>query len=412
MTAYGLLGRTLGHSFSPQIHAALGNNDYSLIEREPEELDDFFHDPSWKGINVTIPYKETVMPYCDEIDGKARAIGCVNTIIRRADGSLFATNTDYDGLSWALDHAGITVNGRKCLLLGNGATSRTIRAVLSHKAAGEVVQFGRHNAVPYEDIDKHRDAQVILNATPVGMFPHTPNSLISLSGLDRLQSVFDVIYNPHRTRLLLDARAKGLAICDGLPMLVAQAAFAAHYFTGLASPEEKILPVLGELRRELDNIVLIGMPGVGKSKVGETVAGLTGRTFIDIDTRLSKELGAIDTFIRQKGEAAFREAEHRIINEIGKSHGLVIATGGGAVTRPDNYAPLAQNGRIYWLERPLEVLSTTGRPLSEGGLDALRRLYSAREPLYRAFCDVRIDHNGIERSARRITEEFYEAMHH
>lgn len=412
MTKYGLLGRSLGHSFSPQIHAALGNDDYSLIEREPQDLDAFFADPCWQGINVTIPYKQTVMPYCGHIDRKAQAIGCVNTLVRRPDGSLFATNTDYDGLSWALDHAGIEVGGRKCLLLGTGATSRTVRAVLADRGAGQVVQFGRHDALPYAEIVHHRDAQVILNATPVGMYPQAPASLIALEGFDRLESVFDVIYNPHRTQLLLDARTKGCKTCDGLPMLVAQAAYAAHYFTGLDHPEDKIVPVLRDLRLAADNIILVGMPGVGKTRVGQAVAHLLDRPFVDADEELSKKLGAVDDYIRLEGEAAFRRQEHDILTELGKRHGMVIATGGGAVTVPDNYAPLAQNGRIYWLKRPLEVLSTAGRPLSQGGIETLRRLYREREPLYRAFSDLAIDHDGIDRTAGIIKEDFYEAMHH
>ena len=224
--SYGLLGRTLGHSFSPQIHAQIADYDYDLFEVEPADITSFFEGGNWRGVNVTIPYKETVLPYCDEISEQAQRIGCVNTLVRRPDGTLFGTNTDYDGLSFALDNAGIVIRDKKCLVLGNGATSKTVCTVLADKGAREIVVFGRHDAVPYTEIPLHHDAEVIVNATPVGMYPNNGARLIDLDGFAHLEACFDVIYNPHRSQFLLDAERRGVITCDGLPMLVAQAVYA------------------------------------------------------------------------------------------------------------------------------------------------------------------------------------------
>ena len=410
--SFGLLGRTLGHSFSPQIHAQIGNYDYQLFEVEPMDITAFFEGGDWQGINVTIPYKETVMPFCDAIDEKAQRIGCVNTIVRRADGTLFGTNTDYDGLSFALDNAGIAINDRKCLVLGNGATSKTITTVLGDKGAREIVIFGRHDAVPYSDIALHHDAEVIINATPVGMYPNNGARLIELDGFTQLESCFDVIYNPHRSRFLLDAERRGVTTCDGLPMLVAQAVFAAKYFIGLNDVESHIAPILSNMVADAENIVLVGMPGVGKSTIGEALAAQLGRRFVDIDTAIEEQYGSVPDYINTHGIDAFRTIESEAIAVYGKGHGLVIATGGGSVTVPANKDLLRQNGRLYWLERPLEDLPTDGRPLSAGGLETLRRLYDERQALYADFADYRLDNLHIEQTVSQILEDFHEAMHY
>lgn len=410
--SFGLLGRTLGHSFSPQIHAQIGDYDYQLYEVEPMDITAFFEGSDWQGINVTIPYKETVMPYCDEIDEKAQRIGCVNTLVRRADGTLFGTNTDYDGLAFALDNAGIAIEGRKCLVLGNGATSKTVTTVLTDKGAREVIVFGRHDAVPYSDIALHHDAEVIVNATPVGMYPNNGGRLIDLDGFSQLEACFDVIYNPHRSRFLLDAERRGVTVCDGLPMLVAQAVFAAKYFIGLEDVEAHIAPILSRMVEDDENIVLIGMPGVGKTTVGEALAARLGRRFIDIDSAVEEKYGSVPDYINTHGIDAFRAVETEAIAACGKEHGLVIATGGGSVTVPANKDLLRQNGRIYWIERPLEDLPTDGRPLSTGGLETLRRLYDERLVCYTDFADCRLQNDDVAQTVTHILEDFHEAMHH
>ena len=408
---YGLLGRSLTHSFSPAIHHAIGDYAYELFERDENSLPAFFQE-DWQGINVTIPYKETVMPYCSIIDDKAQRIGCVNTLVRDPDKGLIGYNTDYDGFAFALTNANIDIKNRKCLILGNGATSKTIRTVLTDMGAREILNIGRHDAIPYSDIHLHHDAEVIINATPVGMYPKTPARLISLDGFSQLEAVFDVIYNPQRSQLLLDAQALGVKTCNGLPMLVAQAVYAAQYFIGLTNVSEHILPILQQMNEAAENIVLIGMPGVGKTTLGRSLAQATGRTFVDIDDEIATQYGDVATYINTHGINAFRTIETKTLAQFGREHGLIIATGGGCVTRPENEALLRQNGRIYWLERPLAVLPTHGRPLSQGGLKTLQSLYQERHPLYQQFSDQRFENNQIESTTLKIMEDFHEAMHY
>lgn len=408
----GLLGRTLGHSFSPAIHKAIdAGYSYELFEYEEQALEGFFKE-NWHGINVTIPYKETVMPYCSHIDDKAKRIGCVNTIVRQPDGSLFGTNTDYDGFAFALDYANITITGRKCLILGNGATSKTIRTVLEDKGAREILNIARHDGIPYQDIHLHHDAEIIINATPVGMYPNNPERLIDLDGFKVLEAVFDVIYNPHRTQLLLDAMDRGVKVCNGLPMLVAQAVYAAQYFAGICEVETYIVPILNKMQENDENIILIGMPGVGKSTIGKHLAKALNRPFVDIDNKIADVYGPVADYINTHGIDAFRRIETAMIAEVGKTHGQVIASGGGAVTITANKDLLRQNGRLYWLKRPLNTLATKGRPLSKGGIDTLKQLYDTRQPLYRDFCDVVIQNNQIDTTVKEIMEDFHETMHH
>lgn len=410
--SFGLLGRTLGHSFSPQIHAMIGDYNYQLFEVAPEEIPTFFARDDWQGTNVTIPYKETVLPYCDEISAAARRIGCVNTLVRHPDGTIFGTNTDYDGLAFALDNAGIEIGGRKCLVLGNGATSKTICTVLADKGARDIVVFGRHDAVPYSDIDAHHDAEVIVNATPVGMYPKNSARLIALDGFANLEACFDVIYNPHRSQFLLDAERLGVTICDGLPMLVAQAVYAAVHFVGLKDPREKILPILARMRADDENIVLIGMPGVGKTTVGKALAARLGRDFVDIDSAIEERYGSVPDYINTHGADAFRAIESEVIADVSQGHGLVIATGGGAPTIPANKDLLRQNGRVYWLTRPLTDLPTDGRPLSTGGLATLERLFAERHEAYADFADATVANDAIDTTVTKILEDFHEAMYH
>ncbi|MDO4280759.1 MAG: shikimate kinase [Peptococcaceae bacterium] len=406
---FGLLGRTLGHSFSPEIHGRIGDYDYALFEREPEALDAFFHE-DWQGINVTIPYKEAVMPYCTRISEGAQRIGCVNTIVREADGSLSGYNTDYDGFAFALDNAHIEIANRKCLILGNGATSKTIATVLADKGAREILNIARHDAIPYSDIHLHHDAEVIVNATPVGMYPKTPARLIELDGFTKLEAVFDVIYNPHRTQFLLDAERLGVKSANGLAMLVAQAVVAAKYFIGIDDVAARIRPILRAMTKRDENIVLVGMPGAGKTTVGKALATELGRPFVDIDARIAADVGSVPDYIHTRGIDAFRALETAAIAGAGKEHGQVIATGGGAVTVAANKDLLRQNGRIYWINRPLEDLPTDGRPLSAGGLETVRRLYDERKGLYADFADVVLPPANLTQTVSKILEDFNEAM--
>ena len=388
----GLLGRKLGHSYSPLIHGLLGDYSYALFEKEPEELASFLRNGDFSGINVTIPYKKDVIPYLDALSPAARKIGSVNTIVHRADGSLFGHNSDYFGFVSLVKHSGIAVDGKKVLVLGSGGTSNMVVAALRDLGAEPVVisRSGKNN---YGNLHLHTDASVIVNATPVGMYPNTGVSPIDLNRFPKLEGVLDVIYNPAKTKLLLDAESLGIPHENGLWMLVAQAKEASEYFTGNKLSDDMIGKIHQKLSRQMKNIVLIGMPGCGKSTIGSLLAERLGRKFVDADAEIVQMAGKpIPEIFVQDGEDAFRQWETSALANLGNRSGLVIATGGGCVTRERNYPVLHQNGSIFWLERDLSLLPTDGRPLSQAS--RLEEMYAHRRPMYEAFADIRVENAG------------------
>ena len=401
---YGLLGERLGHSFSPQIHRDLAGYDYQLLPTPPEAVEDLFARRAFQGLNVTIPYKRMVMPLCDEIDPRAAAIGAVNTVVNR-NGRLTGYNTDIDGFLYMARRAGVDMAGKKVVILGSGGTSRTARAAAGELGAREIVTVSRRGEDNYQNLSRHADAQVLVNTTPVGMYPNWGQSPVSLESFPALEGVLDVVYNPLRTALLLQAEERGLPCSCGLPMLVAQAKRAAELFTGQNIDDSRAEAVLHGLREQLTSIVLIGMPGCGKTTVGRALAGKLGRTFVDLDEEIVRRAGtSIPEIFAREGEAGFRERESALVREFGERTGLVVSTGGGVVTRRENYIPLKQNGLLLHLRRDPAALPTDGRPLSQA--TAPEELWRRRAPLYAAFADGEIDNNGtLARTLEQIEKE-------
>lgn len=397
----GLLGRKLGHSYSPQIHGQLASYDYSLFEKEPEELEGFLKNGNFVGLNVTIPYKKDVIPFLDQLSPVARRLGAVNTIVRRRDGSLVGHNTDYFGFRYLVQQSGLDVRGKKVLVLGSGGASNTAVAALQELGA-KVVIISRSGENNYGNLHLHADASVIVNTTPVGMYPNTGVSPIDLGCFPQLEGVLDVVYNPARTRILLDAENRGLVAMNGLWMLVAQAKESAEWFTGEAIPDSRITEIHAALRAQMENVILVGMPGCGKTTIGRLLARETGKQFVDADEALEARVGRkITDIIPTDGEAAFRCLETETLAELGKQSGFVIATGGGCVTQERNYPLLHQNGTILWLTRALDKLPTEGRPLSQTG--KLQQMLATRQPMYRRFADAVIENDGtVEETLAQI----------
>ncbi len=398
----GLLGRKLGHSYSPQIHAQLGSYSYSLFEKEPEELGDFLRHGDFTGINVTTPYKKEVIPYLDELSDTAKRIGAVNTIVRR-EGRLIGHNTDFFGFLTMVRRSGLEVSGKKALVLGSGGASNTAVAVLEELGA-KVVIISRSGENNYSNLGIHADAALIVNTTPVGMYPNTDAAPLDVSTFPQLEGVLDVIYNPARTQLLMQAEKRGIITCNGLLMLVAQAKEASEWFTGTPIPDGIIDSIHSSLRRQMENVVLIGMPGCGKSTLGRALAEKLGRRFVDADGAIEERAGIlIPEIFAAQGEDYFRQLETEVLSDLGRKSGLIIATGGGCVTREINYGHLHQNGTILWLQRSLETLPTDGRPLSQ--TNKLEDMYRIRKPMYARFADHTIDNNGdLESAIGRIME--------
>ena len=388
----GLLGRKLGHSYSPQIHSMLGSYDYALFEKEPEELEAFLRFGDFTGINVTIPYKKEVIPFLDELSPVAQRLGAVNTVIRRPDGSLYGHNTDYFGFRSLVLRTGAAVSGKKALVLGSGGASNTAVAVLQELGA-QVIVISRSGKNNYDNLYLHKDASILVNATPLGMYPATGVSAVELESFPALECVLDVIYNPAKTKLLLDAQRLGIPCANGLWMLVAQAKEAAEYFTGSPISDAVMEPIYQHLSRQMQNIILIGMPGCGKSTIAALLAQKTGRISLDSDDLICRLAGkTIPEIFSQDSEEAFRTLETQALGELCKQSARIISTGGGCVTRPKNLPLLRQNGKVIWLKRDLEKLPTDGRPLSQA--NRLTDLYARREPLYAVFSDTSIDNNG------------------
>ena len=397
----GLLGRKLGYSYSPQIHAHLGDYSYGLYEKEPEELESFLKSGDFTGLNVTMPYKKDVIPYLDELSDVAQQLGAVNTIVRRSDGSLIGHNTDFFGFRTMVADSGLSVSGKKVLVLGSGGASNTAVAVLESLGA-QVVIISRTGENHYGNLHLHADASVIVNTTPVGMYPLVGVSPVDLAWFPYLEGVLDIVYNPARTQLLLEAEKRGIVAMNGLKMLVAQAKESAEWFSGRILPNEKITAIHKILQNQMENIVLIGMPGSGKSTVGQLLAEKTGKSFLDADAVIAAKAGcSIPEIFAKDGEAGFRAMETEVLSELGKQSGLVIATGGGCVTRAENHPLLHQNGRIFCLHRDLGKLPTDGRPISQS--NDLESLYRTRKPMYERFADYHIDNNGpAEATAAQI----------
>ena len=400
----GLLGRKLGHSYSPAIHSHFGDYEYLLFEKEPEELEFFLRSGDYDGINVTMPYKKAVIPYLDELTDIAKQVGAVNTIYR-SNGKLIGHNTDFFGFQQMLRKSGLLLTGKKCLILGSGGASDVAVKVLSDLGANVIV-ISRSGVNNYANLHHHQDAAIIVNTTPVGMYPQTGVSAVDLEQFPLLEAVLDVVYNPARTKLLMDAEKRGLITENGLWMLICQAREASSVMTEIPVSEETATRVYHTLRKQTENIILIGMPGCGKSTVGALLAKQTGKTFVDTDAEIEKlAQKTIPEIFLQDGETAFRDLESQILERFGKESGLVIATGGGCVTRERNYPLLHQNGSIFWLQRNVEDLPVSGRPLSQN--QDLAEMYQVRAPLYQRFADHLIDNNGTpEETANAILEEF------
>ena len=393
MLKCGLLGEKLGHSYSPQIHSMLADYEYKLFEKSPEELEAFLKSGEFDGLNVTIPYKKAVMPYCTELSPTAAQIGSVNTIVRRSDGSLYGDNTDAFGFENLIVHNGIEVKGKKALVLGTGGASVTAQAVLKNLGAAEVVVISRRGEDNYENIAKHADAEIIANTTPVGMYPNNGKAAVDLTQFPKLSGVLDVVYNPARTALLLQAERLGIPCAGGLYMLVSQAKRSCELFTGKSIPDSEIDRIERVLSHQMQNIVIIGMPGSGKTTVSTMLAEKLGRKIFDTDTIVSENAGmTIPEIFAVQGEAGFRRLETEATAEVGKLSGNIISTGGGVVTVADNYGLLHQNGVIVWIERDTNKLARDGRPISLSS--DLNELYAARLPLYDRFADIKADNNG------------------
>ena len=404
---YGCIGEHLPHSFSREIHEQIGGYAYELKELTPEELPAFLTGRSFRGINVTIPYKQAVIPFLDRIDDTARAIGAVNTIVNR-NGQLTGYNTDLDGLTRLIRRIGLDLRGKKVLIPGTGGTSRTASYAAEKLSAREVFRIsrtGREGSLSYEEaLRDHADAEIILNTTPCGMFPEPDAQPLPLDPFTRLQGVADVIYNPLRSRLVLDARSRGIPAEGGLYMLVAQAVRASELFLDTVYPEDLTDRIYEEILRRKENVVLIGMPGSGKSAVGRILAGRTGWPLADTDQLVTEKAGKpIPDIFREDGEPAFRYLESSVIRDLAKTGGQIISTGGGAVLRPENVTALRQNGRLFWLDRdPGALVPTDDRPLADTE-EKMKQLYLAREPVYRAAADEIIPVSGTpEDTAARI----------
>ena len=380
MKRCGLLGERLGHSYSPAIHAQLGDYAYRLYECPREKLGDFLKTGDFDGLNVTIPYKKAVIPYCAELSPMAAAIGSVNTLLRRPDGTLYGDNTDALGFESLLRHAGLDPKGKKCLVLGSGGASVTVQAVLRHLGAGSVTVISRSGEDNYHNLARHQDAELLVNATPVGMYPGNGLAAVDLTAFPACQGVADLIYNPARTALLLQAERLGIPCAGGLWMLVAQAQRAAELFTGTDIPESVIPKITASLRREMENLVLIGMPGSGKTTIAMALAERLGRPVLDVDAAVVESAGcSIPTVFEREGE------------------------GGFSILRPENYDLLHQNGTLFWLQRDWHKLPTDGRPISQSR--DLSELLRERTPAYTRFADHIIDNNGtVEETLRQILE--------
>ena len=397
-----MIGKRLDYSYSKVVHNKLGY-DYDLTEVKEEDLASFIRSGRYAGFNVTIPYKRAVIPFLDEISPEAKALGVVNLVMREGE-KLKGYNMDIRGMEYALKRTGVSLKGKKVLILGSGNTSETAEYLARENGAKEIVKISRSGEDNYQNVGKHKDAAYIINTTPVGTFPGNEDSLIDLALFPVLEGVQEVIYNPFKTRLALQAEDRGLPVATGLDMLVGQAAYSAEKFRGVLPPEAEVDRIVKEILREDRNIVLIGMPSCGKTTVGRRLAERLGRAFVDVDEEIVKAHGDIPSVFAKEGEDAFRIYESEVIAEVSKNHRLVIATGGGAVIKERNRLNLRQNGVVVYLRRELSALTDTGRPLSQGG--RIKELFREREPIYNALAEIIVDNDkGIEDAVQTIIDE-------
>lgn len=406
-TRYGLLGRKLGHSWSPRIHNQLGCEEYALFEREPEELESFLRSGGIDAINVTIPYKIDVMPYCDELTDAAKGVGSVNTIVRK-NGKLLGHNTDTDGFEYTVRRSGISFEGKKVVVFGGGGASKAIVYTAKKLGAREIiiVDLGAENN--YDNLDRHYDAEILVNATPVGMYPHNGELLVDPAHFTHCEGAVDIIYNPLRTAFMLRCKELGIPCAGGLPMLVAQAKAAEELFFDKKIDDSEVERIYSILAGEQENIALIGMPGCGKTTIGAILAELSGREAVDLDAKIVENEGiSIPEIFAKDGEDYFRYLEHYELEKLGKESGKIIITGGGIVKNELNYALLAQNSRIYHITRDLSLLPKDGRPISQS--TDLAVLYEQRAPLYAKFRDVEVANDSTpEECANAIWSDFNE----
>ena len=390
---FGLLGETLKHSHSPEIHGLMGDPNYKIFEVEKSKLRDFIKAREFDGLNVTIPYKRAVMPLLSNCSETARKTGSVNTIVKKDDGKLYGYNTDVFGFAYLIEFSKISIRDKFCLVLGDGGGAAAVKLVLDAMGASRIVCLTRSGQNKLSDIANFSDAQILINTTPVGMYPNNGEAAVSLDGLNRLEAVFDIVYNPLKTQILLDAESRGIPAFNGLPMLTAQAKRSRELFLDAAIDDDVIPKLTARIAGQMLNITLIGMPGCGKTTIGKALAERLNRRVIDLDEAIVKLYGKTPAeIIKTNGEAEFRRTEHVTAQWAGKRTGIIISTGGGVVTRPDNRAPLAQNGVIVFIHRDIKQLPLDERPISQSM--PIEELYEKRLPLYRSWADFEIENNG------------------
>lgn len=410
MIQYGLCGRTLKHSYSKIIHELLGNNEYNLYSLERDEFYELMEGKGFKALNVTIPYKTDAARLCEVVSEEAKSIGSVNTVVNKG-GKLYGYNTDYAGFVYMLKRAGIDIKDKKVLILGSGGTSLTARAVCSREGAREYLVVSRKGEVNYGNIASHADADVIINTTPVGMYPDNGRSPVDLSVFTKLSGVVDVIYNPIKTALVHEAEKRSIPCTTGLPMLVAQAVRAHELFFDISVDDSVIEQVLAKCTKKILNVIFVGMPGCGKTSIGGEYAKMTGRSFLDTDVFVEQCGMTIPQIFEKYGEEYFRDKETQAIEMLSALSEKVIATGGGAVKREKNIKLMKQNGIVVYLKRDLDKLSTDGRPLSAGGHERILKLYEERHEIYENAADIIIEtHEDVKECAVRLDKLIDEAL--
>lgn len=408
MEKFALIGKTLKHSYSKIIHAQLADYQYDLVELTPEQLKDFVLSKEYSGYNVTIPYKKDIIPFLDVVDERASRIGAVNTVICK-DNKLYGYNTDFDGMVYALNTAKIELKNKNVLILGSGGTSNTARVVCECLGAKDIKILSRSGDINYGNYaEMAKETQMVINTTPVGMYPDNYSCLVDLKVFGGLEGVLDVVYNPALTMLLKQAKDLGVKYSNGLPMLVAQAKFAAEKFMDKKLDDGVIEKVINKLKKESQNLVLIGMPGSGKSTIGKRVAKLLEKEFIDTDAEIEKKEGKpIPQIFAEFGEDYFRRVEKEVLAEVGKLLDKVIATGGGVIKNKENYFSLKQNGVIVWVKRDLNLLASNGRPLSKDK-ETIKKLFDERKDSYAFFADANVDNEGELNKVAEEVIEIYE----